>query len=127
MTRTSTWTRRTPATHPAHPPLDPEHPPLTPTTIRDPDLLRATLQGRALSTPLGWYRLQESSTKLTVKPLRDLTTPGNDLHETIVDLVHWRARQHAQGQHVWIPPIEWGQALTHDTNTNVTRRRTIRL
>ena len=34
-------------------PLDPGHPPLTPATIRDPDLLRATLQGRAPATPLG--------------------------------------------------------------------------
>ena len=45
----------------------------------------------------------------------------------IVDLVLWRACQHAQGQHVWIPPIEWGQALTHDNGTNVTRRGTTRL
>ena len=59
--------------------------------------------------------------------LLHLTTPGNGLHEAIVDLVLWRARQHAQGQHVWIPPIEWGQALTHDTDTDVTRRGTIRL
>ena len=57
----------------------------------------------------------------------DLPTPGNSLHEAIVDLVFWRARQHAQGQHIWIPPIEWGGALTHDTDTNVTRRVTIRL
>ena len=68
-------------------PPDPGHPPLIPATIRDPDLLRATLQGRALSTPLGWYRLQEDWTKLTVKALRDLTSPSNGLHETIVDLV----------------------------------------
>ena len=88
---------------------------------------RATLQGRALSTPLGWYRVQERWTKLTVKALRDLITPGNGLPETIVDLVLWPARQHAQGQHVWIPPIKWGQALTHDTDTNVTRQGTIRL
>ena len=39
----------------------------------------------------------------------------------------WRACQHTQGQHVCIPPIEWGQALTHDTDTNVTCRGTIRL
>ena len=39
----------------------------------------------------------------------------------------WRARQHTQGQHVWVPPIEWGQALTQDTDTDVTRRGTIRL
>ena len=116
-----------PGNPPSLSPPDPEHPPLTPTTIRDPNLLRGTLQGRALSTPLGWYRLQESWTKVTVKALRHLTTPGNSLHETIFDLVIWRASQHAQGQHVWIPPIEWGQALTHDTNTNVTRRGTIRL
>ena len=116
-----------PGSPPSQPPPDPEHPPLTPTTIRDPDFLRATLQGRALSTPLGWYRLQESWTKLTVKALQDLTTPGNGLHEALVDLVLWRARQHAHGQHVWIPPIEWGQALTHDTDTNVTCRGTIRL
>ena len=114
-----------PGNTPSLAPPDPEHPLLTPTTIHDPDLLRANLQGRALSTPLGWYRLQESWTKLTVKV--DLTTPGNGLHETIVDLVLWRARQHAQGEHVWIPPIEWGQALTHDTDTNVGRRETIRL
>ena len=116
-----------PAAHPASPPPDPEHPPLTPTTIRDPDLLRGTYQGRALSTSLGWYRLQESWTRLTVKALQDLTTPGNSLHEAMVDLVLWRARQHGHGQHVCIPPIEWGQALTHDTNTNVTGRGTIRL
>ena len=116
-----------PGNHPAQPPRDLEHPPLTRTTIRDPGLLRATLQGRAQSTPLGWYRLQGSWTKLTVKALRDLTTPGSGLHETIVDLVLWRAGQHAQGQHVWIPPIEWSQALTHDTDTNVTSRGTIRL
>ena len=74
--------------NPPSPPLpDPGHHPLTPATIRDPDPLRATLQGRALTTPLGWYRLQEDSTKLTVKALRDLTTPGNGLHEAIVDLV----------------------------------------
>ena len=59
------------------PPPDPGHPPLTPATIRDPNLLRATLQGRAPTTPLGWYRLQEDWTKLSVKALRDLTTPGN--------------------------------------------------
>ena len=108
-----------PGNPPSPPPPDPEHPPLTPTTIRDPDLLRATLQGRALSTPLGCYCLQETWTKLTVKALRDLTTPGNGLHEAIVDLVLWRARQHTQGQHVWIPPIEWIQALTHNTDTNL--------
>ena len=95
--------------------------------MRDPDLPRATLQGRALSTPLGWYRLQVRWTKLTVKALRDLTTPGNGLHQTIVDLVLWRTSRHAQSQHVWIPPIEWGQALTHDTDTNVTRQGTRRL
>ena len=27
----------------------------------------------------------------------------------------------------WIPPIEWGQALTHDTGINVTRQGTVRL
>ena len=90
------------------PPPDPGHTPLTPATIRDPDLLRATLQGRPPTTPLGWYRLQDDWTKLTVKALRDLTTPGSGLHEAIVDLVLWRARKHTQGQHVWIPPIEWG-------------------
>ena len=108
-------------------PPDPGHPPLTPATIRDPDLLRATLQDRAPTTPLGWYRLQEDWTKLTVKALRDLTTPGSGLHETIVDLVLWRARKHTRGQPIWIPPIEWGQALTHDTGSNVTRRGTVRL
>ena len=108
-------------------PPDPGHPPLTPATIRDPDLLRATLQDRAPTTPLGWYRLQEDWTKLTVKALWDLTTPGSSLHETIVDLVLWRARKHTQGQHIWIPPIEWGQALTHDTGINVTRQGTVRL
>ena len=119
--------RKTPATDQAHPPLDPGHSPLTPATIRDPDLLRATLQGRAPTTPLGWYRLQEDWTKLTVKALRDLTTPGSGLHETIVYLVLWRACNHTQGQHVCIPPIEWGQALTHDTDINVTRRGTAHL
>ena len=109
------------------PPPDPGHPPLTPATIRDPDLLRATLQDRAPTTPLGWYRLQEDWTKLTVKALRDLTTPGSGLHETILDLVLWRARKHTRGQPIWIPPIEWGQALTHDTGSNVTRRGTVRL
>ena len=44
-----------------------------------------------------------------------------------MDLVLWRARKHTQGQHVWIPPIEWGQALTHDTGINVTRQETVRL
>ena len=112
---------------PSPPPSDLGHLPLTPATIHDPDLLRATLQGRALTTPLGWYRLQEDWTKLTVKALRDLTTPGNGLHEAIVDLVLWRARRHTQGQHSCIPPIEWGQALTHDTDINVTRRGTIHL
>ena len=109
------------------PPPDPGHPPLTLATIRNPDLLRATLQGRAPTTPLGWYRLQEDWTKLTVKALRDLTNPGNGLHEAIIDLEPWRARKHTQSQHVWIPHIEWGQALTHDTDINVTRRRTVRL
>ena len=109
------------------PPPGPGAPPPPPATIRDPDLLRATLQDRALTTPLGWYRLQEEWTKLTVKALRDLTTRGNGLHEGIVDLVLWRACKHTQGQHVWIPPIEWGQALTHDTDINVTRRGTVRL
>ena len=113
-----------PGSPPSPPPPDP---PLTPATICDPDLLRATLQGSALTTALGLYRLQEDCTKLTVKALRDLTTPGNGLHEAIVDLVLWRARKHTQGQHVWIPPIEWGQALTHDTDINVTCRGTIRL
>ena len=44
-----------------------------------------------------------------------------------MDLVLWRARQHAQGQHIWMTTIEWGQALTHDTDTNVTCRGTTRL
>ena len=109
------------------PPPEPGHPPLTPATIREPDFLRATLQGRAPTTPLGWYRLQEDWTKLTVKALLDLTNAGNGLHETIADLVLWRARKHTQGQHVWIQPIEWGQALTHDTDINVTCRGTVRL
>ena len=78
---------------PRQTPLDPKHPPLTPTTISDPKLLHAALQGRAVDTPLGWYRLQESWTALTVKALRDLTTPGKGLHETIVDLVLWRGRR----------------------------------
>ena len=78
-------------------PTDPEQPPLTPTTISDPDLLRATLQGKALDTPLGW-------TKLTVQALRDLATPGKGLNEATVDLVLWRARQHTREQHIWIPP-----------------------
>ena len=56
------------------PPPDPGQPPLTPATIGDPDLLRTTLQGRAQTTPLGWYRIQEDWTKLTVKALLDLTT-----------------------------------------------------
>ena len=112
---------------PRQAPPDPEHPSLTPTTIRNPDLLREALQGRVLDTPLAWYRLQESWTKLTVKVLKDLATPGKGLHEAIIDLVLWRARQHAQGQHVWIPPIKWGQALTHDADRNVTRRGTTRL
>ena len=113
---------------PSSPPRpDPGHPLLTAATIRDPDLLHATLQDRAPTTPLGWYRLQEDWTKLTVKALRDLTTPGSGLHETIVDLVLWRARRHTRGQHIWIPPIEWGQALTHDTGINVTRQGTVRL
>ena len=119
--------RKIPAAHPAHPPPDPGHPPLTPATIRDPDLLRATLQDRAPTTPLGWYRLQEDCTKLTVKALQDLTTSGSGLHEAIVDLVLWRARKHTQGQHFWIPPIEWGQALTHDTGINVTRQGSVLL
>ena len=109
------------------PPQTQSTPPFKPTTIRDPDLLVANLQGRALSTALGWYRLQESWTKLTVNVLQDLTAPGKGLQKTIVDVVLWRARQHAQGQHVWIPPIEWGHALTHDTDTNVTRQGTIRI
>ena len=108
-------------------PPDPGHPLFTPATIRDPDLLRTTLQGRAPTDPLGWYRLQEDWTKLTIKALWDLTTPGNGLPEAIVDLVLWRARKHTQGQHVWIPPIEWGQALTQDTDINLTRRGTVRL
>ena len=116
-----------PGNPPSQPRPDPGHPPIKLTTIRDPDLLRATLQGRALSTPLGWYRLQEDWTKLTVEALRDLTAQGNGLHEAIVYLVLWRARQHTQGQHVWIPPIVWSRALTHNTDTNVTRRGTIRL
>ena len=44
-----------------------------------------------------------------------------------MDLLLWRARQHTQDQHIWIPPIEWGPVLTHKTNTNVTRRGTRRL
>ena len=68
--------------------------------------------------------LQGSWTKLTIIALRDLATPGKGLHEAILDLVLWRASKHTQGQHIWIPPIEWGQALAHDTDTNVTRRAT---
>ena len=44
-----------------------------------------------------------------------------------MDLVLSRARKHTQGQHVRIPPIECGQALTHDTDINVTRQGTVRL
>ena len=109
-------------THP-----DPGQPPLTPATVSDPALLRAALQGRALDTSLGWYRLQKSWTELTVKALGNLANPGKGPHETIVDLPLWRARQCTQNQHIWIPPIEWGQALTHDTYTNVARRGTTHL
>ena len=62
---------------------DPEHPPLTPTTISNLYLLGEALQGRPLDAPLGWYRLQESWNKLTVKAVRDLATPGQGLHEAI--------------------------------------------
>ena len=102
---------------PRQTPPDPGHPPLTPTTIRDPNF-----QGRALDIFLGWYRLQESSTKLTVKALRDLATPGRGLHEAIVDLIPRGARQHTQDQRIWILPIEWGLALTHKTDTYVTHK-----
>ena len=68
-------------------PADPEHISLAPTTIGHPDLPHAALQGRALDTSLGWYRLQESSTALTVKALQDVTTPGKSLNKTILDLV----------------------------------------
>ena len=34
-----------------------------------------------------------------------------------MDLVLWRARGHTQNQRIWIPSIEWTQALTHDTDT----------
>ena len=82
--------------------------------------IRAALQGRALDTPLGWYRLQESWSKLTVKALRYLVTPGKGLHEAIVDLILWRARQDKRDQHIGIPCIKWGQYLTHDTDNHVT-------
>ena len=65
--------------------------------------------------------------KAHVTALWDLTTPGSSLHEAIGHLVLWRARKHTQGQHIWIPPIEWGQALTHDTGINVTGPGTVRL
>ena len=44
-----------------------------------------------------------------------------------MDLALWRAPQHTQDQHILISPIKWGQALTHNTDTNVTRRGTTRL
>ena len=68
-------------------PLEPDHAPLTPDTISDQDLLRATLQGRALGTPLGWYRVPKSWTKHTVKALRYLANPGKGLHDTNGDLI----------------------------------------
>ena len=74
---------------PRQTPPDPENPPLTLTTIRDPNLLRAPFQGRALDAPLGWYRLQESWTGLTVKALQNLALPGKGLHEAVVDPVLW--------------------------------------
>ena len=99
-------------------PPDPEQPhPLTPTSIGDPNLLQAALQGRALESSLGWYRLQDSWTQLTVKALRGLATPGRGHHEAIMIPVLWRACQHTQDQRIWIPSIEWGQALTHNTDT----------
>ena len=116
-----------PGNLPSPPPPDPEHPPpshrppsATPTPASDPPT-----QGPEHSPGL-------------VPPTRELDQahrqspsgpdpPGNGLHETIVDLVLWRACQHAKGQHVWIPPVRWGQALTHGTDTNVTRGGTIRL
>ena len=119
------WARRTSIARPARLPQTLSTTP--PHTDDHPQHLRATLQGRALDSPLGWYGLQESWTGLTVKALRDLATLGKGLHEAIVDLVLWPARQHAQDQHVWIPPIDWGQALTHNTDTNVKRRGTTRL
>ena len=101
-----------------------EGPPLGPggEDITWPD--RVAPRGRKASST---RKIKPQTSNLTVKALRDLTTPGNGLHETIVDLVIWRARRHALGQHVWIPPVEWGQALTHDTDTNVTRRGIISL
>ena len=74
---------------PRQAPPDPEHPPLKLTTIHDPDLLQATLQGRAPDTPLSWWHLQKSWTSLTVEALRDLATAGKGLHEAIIDLVLW--------------------------------------
>ena len=66
--------------------LDPEHPPVAPATISNPNTLRVALQGRTLETPVGWYSLQESWTKLTVKALRDLGSPEKGLHEAILDV-----------------------------------------
>ena len=91
-----------------------------------PKLLRAALQRRALGNPLGWYRLQESWTALTIKALWDFTIPGKGLHEAIVDLVLWRAPQHERDQRIWIPSIELTQPLTQDTNT-YTHKGTTRL
>ena len=61
----------------------------SPTLGGEVSVPRATLQGRTPDTSLGWYRLQDDLTKLTVTALRDLTTPGSGLQEAIVDLVLW--------------------------------------
>ena len=63
----------------------PSCPPFTRTTIGNPQLLHAALQGRAPDTLLGWYRVKEHGTALTAKALRDLTTPGEGVHEAIMD------------------------------------------
>ena len=103
---------------PGGPPPSHRPPSATPTSSEQPS--------KAGPRPPPWAGTTYKRTA-NVKALRDLTTPGKGLHEAIVDLVLWRARKHTQGQHVWIPPIEWGQALTHDTDINVTRRGTVRL
>ena len=44
-----------------------------------------------------------------------------------MDLVFWRARQQAQGQQFWIPPLEWTQTLTHKPSNYTNKRGITRL
>ena len=109
------------------PPPDPGHPPLHTGDHPRPRPPQSNPPRQGPDHPPGLVpptgRLDQAHRQSPPGPDHPRQRPPRGHRRTVL----WRARKQTEGQHLWIAPIEWGQALTHDTGISVTCRGTVHL